>query len=271
MNKDNEINLLIEELISVNESIDGNIEIPKDYDEKRKLLRALMNIQSPVQLSEEFYLLQDKILSEETESKDIVSADEIKAISDDPSDLGSKLALWQGDITCLEVDGIVNAANSQILGCFIPLHNCIDNQIHSAAGFQLRMDCHEIMEKQGHEEEIGKAKITSAYNLPSKYVLHTVGPAIPYGSKPNDMEIKGLRDCYESCLELADENGLKSIAFCSISTGVFNFPKEEACKIAIKAVKDYLKSHKDTNIEKVIFNSFSDNATEIYMKYLGKI
>ena len=133
------------------------------------------------------------------------------------------------------------------------------------------MDCHKIMEKQGHEEEIGKAKITSAYNLPSKYVLHTVGPAIPYGSKPNDMEIKGLRDCYESCLELADENGLKSIAFCSISTGVFNFPKEEACKIAIKAVKDYLKSHKDTNIEKVIFNSFSDNATEIYMKYLGKI
>ena len=121
MNKDNEINLLIEELISVNESIDGNIEIPKDYDEKRKLLRALMNIQSPVQLSEEFYLLQDKILSEETESKDIVSADEIKAISDDPSDLGSKLALWQGDITCLEVDGIVNAANSQ---CWAALSHC---------------------------------------------------------------------------------------------------------------------------------------------------
>ena len=265
----NEIDFLIKELISINNNLDENMEIPKDYNEKRKLLRSLMNIQSPVPLSDRFYEIQDKILSEETESKDLVSAEEIESVSK-TDEINSKIAYWQGDITNLKADAIVNAANSQMLGCFIPLHNCIDNQIHSAAGFQLRMDCYELMKKQGHEEPVGNAKITSAYNLPSKYVIHTVGPAIPYGMEPKEEDIKGLENCYKSCLKLADEKELKSIGFCSISTGVFNFPKDLASKIAIKTVREYLKNNEDTSIEKVIFNTFSDDATEIYRRNLSQ-
>ena len=268
--KNIEIDFLINELILKNGRIDRNMEIPKDYDEKRRLLRALMNTQTPVQLSDEFYEIQDKILSEETENKSLIRDIDIKPISQDPNEIDSKIALWQGDITCLQVDAIVNAANSQMLGCFIPLHNCIDNQIHSAAGFQLRMDCHRIMQEQGHEEANGNAKITSAYNLPSKYVIHTVGPAIAYGQEPNNREIAELENCYKSCLELADSHNLKSIAFCSISTGVFNFPKEQACELAIETVRNYLKNNPETNLEKVIFNTFSDEATEIYMEKLEK-
>ena len=266
--KNTEINILINELISTNERIDNNMEIPDNYDEKRKLLRALMNTQTPAQLSEEFYEIQDKILSDETNNKDLVSWEDIETISQNPNEIDSKIALWQGDITYLKADAIVNAANSQMLGCFIPLHNCIDNQIHSAAGFQLRMDCYKIMQNQGHEEANGNAKITSAYNLPSKYVIHTVGPAIPYGREPDENEIRELESCYQSCLELADEHELKSIAFCSISTGVFNFPKDQASKLAIETVRNYLKNNPNTNIEKIIFNTFSDEATEIYRKNL---
>ena len=268
--KNIEIDFLINELILKNGRIDRNMEIPKDYDEKRRLLRALMNTQTPVQLSDEFYEIQDMILSEETENKTLIRDIDIKPISQNPNEIDSKIALWQGDITCLQVDAIVNAANSQMLGCFIPLHNCIDNQIHSAAGFQLRMDCHRIMQEQGHEEANGNAKITSAYNLPSKYVIHTVGPAIAYGQDPNNREIAELENCYKSCLELADSHNLKSIAFCSISTGVFNFPKEQACELAIETVRNYLKNNPETNLEKVIFNTFSDEATGIYMEKLEK-
>ncbi|MBR5503936.1 MAG: protein-ADP-ribose hydrolase [Methanobrevibacter sp.] len=262
------IDILINELISKNKRLNENIKIPEYYGEKRKLLRALMNTQSPVNLSEEFYKIQDKILSDETEKKKLTLAEDIKTLSQNPNEIESKIALWQGDITCLKVDAIVNAANSQMLGCFIPLHNCIDNQIHSAAGFQLRMDCYEIMQEQGHEEENGKAKITPAYNLPSKHVIHTVGPAIAYGLEPNEKEIAELESCYKSCLETANENELKSIAFCSISTGVFNFPKDQASKLAVNTVRNYLKDNPNTSIEKVIFNTFSDEATEIYRKNL---
>lgn len=265
--KNEEIDIIIKELISVNGSYEEDFEIPDKYEDKRRLLRALMNVQIPVRLSGKYYEIQDRILTEETESKNLVSAEDIGTMNK-ANGIDSKIAYWQGDITCLQVDAIVNAANSQMLGCFIPLHNCIDNQIHSAAGFQLRMDCYEIMKNQGHEEPNGNAKITSAYNLPSKYVIHTVGPAIPYGQEPNEKEIEELENCYRSCLELADEEGLKSIAFCSISTGVFNFPKDLASRLAIKTVRDYLKNKKDTSIEKVIFNTFSDNATEIYRKNL---
>jgi O-acetyl-ADP-ribose deacetylase (regulator of RNase III) len=266
--KNTEIDFLINELISTNERIDNNMEIPDNYDEKRKLLRALMNTQTPVQLSDEFYEIQDRILSDETNNKDLVSWEDIETISQNPNEIDSKIALWQGDITYLKADAIMNAANSQMLGCFIPLHNCIDNQIHSAAGFQLRMDCYKIMQNQGHEEANGNAKITSAYNLPSKYVIHTVGPAIPYGREPDEDEIRELESCYQSCLELADEHELKSIAFCSISTGVFNFPKDQASKLAIETVRNYLKNNPNTNLEKIIFNTFSDEATEIYRKNL---
>ncbi|MBE6511662.1 MAG: protein-ADP-ribose hydrolase [Methanobrevibacter olleyae] len=265
-----EIDFLIRELISANGKLDSNMKIPNDYNEKRKLLRALMNTQSPVRLSDRFYEIQDRLLSEETDNKNLIREEDIETISKDSKETDSKIALWQGDITCLQVDAIVNAANSQLLGCFIPLHNCIDNQIHSAAGFQLRMDCYKIMAKQGHEEANGKAKITSAYNLPSKYVIHTVGPAIPNGRKPNDKEIKELKNCYNSCLEIADNYNLKSIAFCSISTGVFNFPKDHASELAIKTVRDYLKHHPKTSLRKIIFNTFSDEATEIYKNNLEK-
>ena len=270
MNRNEEVDFLIKELISANDRIADEIEIPDDYNEKRKLLRSLMNIQSPTQLSDKYYEIQIKILCNETREKNLVSAEEIKAISNNTNEIESRIAVWQGDITYLKVDAIVNAANSQMLGCFIPLHNCIDNQIHSAAGFQLRMECDHIMKEQGHEEKIGTAKITNAYNLPSKYVIHTVGPAIPNGFKPSEKEKAELASCYKSCLELADKRKLKSIAFCSISTGVFNFPKEDASKIAIKTVKDYLKNNKDTNLEKIIFNTFSKDSTDIYMKNLNK-
>ena len=172
-----------------------------------------------------------------------------------------------GDITKLKVDAIVNAANSKLLGCFIPLHNCIDNIIHSSAGIQLRRECSKIMQKQGHDEEVGKAKITNAYNLPSKYVIHTVGPAIPYGANPSGQDCEKLASCYRSCLELASQNGLESIAFCSISTGVFNFPQRKAAKIAIKTVEDYLNEN-ETSLEKVIFDVFSDDSYLIYKNLL---
>ncbi len=266
MKQDEELDFLLKELISKNDHIHES-EIPETYEEKRRLLRALMNITSPVELSDEYYEIQNKILCNETREKDLISADEIKAI-DENDEILSKIAHYQGDILNLKVDAIVNAANSQMLGCFIPLHNCIDNQIHSQAGYQLRMECNKIMKEQGHAERVGTAKITKGYNLASKYVIHTVGPAIPNGRLPNENEEKQLASCYRSCLQLADMKGLKSIAFCSISTGVFNFPKEEASELAIKTVKEYLKEHKDTILEKVIFNTFSDYDSNIYRKNL---
>jgi len=171
--------------------------------------------------------------------------------------------LWQGDIVTLKVDAIVNAANSKLLGCFIPHHNCIDNIIHSAAGLQLRDECSRIMKSQGVDEEVGKAKITDAYNLPSKHVIHTVGPAIPQGSRPSDKNMEELASCYRSCLEIANRYNLESIAFCCISTGVFNFPQDLAAEIAIGTVEEYLKSN-ETTLKHVIFNVFTD---ESYMTY----
>lgn len=167
----------------------------------------------------------------------------------------------------MKVDGIVNAANSKLLGCFIPLHNCIDNMIHSAAGVQLRDECNSMMQLQGHDEEVGKAKITNAYNLPSKYVIHTVGPAIPYGSKPSKSDCEALKNCYRSCLEIASENNLESLAFCGISTGVFNFPRDLAAKIAIDTVKEYLDSN-ETSLKHVIFDVFSDDSYTTYKDLL---
>ena len=160
---------------------------------------------------------------------------ELQPVPSDP-----RIILWQGDITRLDADAIVNAANSQLLGCFRPGHNCIDNVIHSAAGLQLREECAEIMRRQGHEEPTGQAKITGGYNLPAKYVLHTVGPIIMERVTEEDCEL--LASCYRSCLKLAEENSLKSVAFCCISTGVFRFPKEEAARIAVSTVRESLKT-----------------------------
>ena len=218
-----------------------------------------MNTRPPLEISDEFIRIQDEFLSMETSQKNLISPSDI-------TETKGKIMLWQGDITCLKVDAIVNAANSKLLGCFIPQHNCIDNVIHSAAGIQLRDECNTIMKIQGHDEEVGKAKITDAYNLASNHVIHTVGPAISYGLKPSKKDCDDLKSCYESCLEIAHYNELQSVAFCGISTGVFNFPNDLAAEIAVTTVEEYLKSQ--TSLKHVIFDVFSDENYMIYKKLL---
>ena len=241
--------------------------IPSDLQGKRDLFRALRNVRMPAPVSEEFLRLQDEELQAQLQEKGVVDI-----INDPNTTLNSKLStlnfkIWQGDITRLRVDAIVNAANSQMLGCFHPLHKCIDNAIHSAAGVQLREECHQLMLQQGHPEETGTAKITKAYNLPSKYVIHTVGPIIPNGI-PTEHQKGQLASCYRSIMTCADENGLESVAFCCISTGEFRFPNELAAEIAIKTVKDYLLAHPNTSIKHVVFNVFKDMDKEIYQRLL---
>ena len=238
-------------------------ELQKDTKEMQRLMRALMNIRPPRPASQEFLELQDEELQEQLKDKGTVTPDSIPPCSKD-----SRLRIWQGDITRLAVDAITNAANSRMLGCFVPLHGCIDNAIHSAAGVQLRLECDRIMREQGRPEPTGRAKITKGYNLPARYVLHTVGPIIPDGN-PTDEQRQQLRDCYLSCLRLADANNLGSIAFCCISTGEFRFPNRPAAGIAVKAVTDYLDSHPDTSVHTVIFNVFKDEDKLIYRQILG--
>ncbi|MDO4545884.1 MAG: protein-ADP-ribose hydrolase, partial [Bacillota bacterium] len=204
----------------------------------------------------------------EIKVRGIVDAEKLPAVSDKPE--GKGIVLWQGDITTLKADAIVNAANSRMEGCFIPCHGCIDNIIHSYSGIQLRLKCHELMIQQGHEEPTGKAKITPAYNLPSDYVIHTVGPIV--SGALTELHCIQLADCYRSCLELANEQQLRSIAFCCISTGEFRFPQEKAAKIAIQTVKSFFAewdAAETCSIEKVIFNVFKDEDYEIYKKLSG--
>ena len=226
--------------------------------QKPKFFRALVNVRMPKAASKEFLSLQDEYLQSELQSKGITDIDDLKPIAPD-------LYLWQGDITTLKCDGIVNAANSQMLGCFCPNHGCIDNAIHTFAGVQLRQECAKIMQAQGTDEPTGKAKITGAYNLSCKYVLHTVGPIV-YG-KLTERHEKQLADCYRSCLELADKKGLQSLAFCCISTGEFHFPNERAAQIAIQTVTEY-KRQTQSNI-KIIFNVFKEVDYDIYARLLG--
>ena len=237
-----------------------NMAIPVPEQEQKNLLRALMNVRTPKPVGEEFLHIQNEYLIEEREASVIVDAGLLPVLEQD-----SRLVLWQGDMTSLKIDAIVNPANSAMLGCFIPLHSCADNMIHSKAGIELRLKCNEIMQKQGHEEQTGHAKITPGYNLPAKLVLHPVGPVI-YGSV-TEKERKQLASCYRSCLELAAENGVKSIAFCCISTGVFRFPNDEAAEIAVAAVKAFLQG--DNRIEKVVFNVYKDTDLAIYRNLLG--
>ena len=244
--------------------LDGNpqyseMRIPSDLQGKRDLVRALRNVRMPSPVSEDFLCLQDEELQVQLQEKGVVTVDDI--ITDD------RFVLWQGDITRLRVDAIVNAANSQMLGCFHPLHKCIDNAIHSAAGVQLREECHQLMLQQGHPEETGSAKITKAYNLPCKYVIHTVGPIIPNGI-PTEYQKEQLASCYRSIMACADENGLESVAFCCISTGEFRFPNELAAEIAVKTVSDYLSTHPNTSLKHIVFNVFKDVDREIYQRLL---
>lgn len=232
------------------------------YAKKRELVRSYMNRRMPHPIPPEILKLQDSLFWTETVERGVVEADTLSPIKYD-------IALWEGDITRLNADGIVNAAKKNLLGCFQPLHDCVDNVIHSCAGMQLRSDCARLIAAQGgQEEECGGALITRAYNLPSKYVLHTVGPMVGHSLTAEDRA--DLRSCYTSCLNLADEAGLKSIAFCCISTGVFNFPREEAAEIAAGAVVSW-KLRNPSGKLKVIFNTFRPEDTEIYRNMLKMI
>ncbi len=241
----------------------SRIAIPESVDEKRYLLRSLMNVRMPSKLPDEVLELQDEELREQREEKGVVT---LASIPESP--LYPRLRLWQGDITRLEVDAIVNAANSRMLGCFIPNHRCIDNAIHSAAGMQLREECASIMHSQGHKEPTGEAKITRGYNLPAEWVIHTVGPIV-YGVYPTEEDCRLLADCYRSCLKLSDEKGLKSMAFCCISTGEFHFPQKKAAEIAVDTVRDYLDRHPGASLEAIVFNVFKDRDYMLYKELLG--
>lgn len=236
--------------------------IPANKQGQEKLLRSLMNVRLPRPVSEEFLEIQDAYLLERNAERGITDVDELE-----PSASDARLFIWQGDITTLKCDAIVNACNSQMLGCFSPMHACIDNFIHTYAGIQLRLKMQEIMTKQGHEEETGKAKITSGYNLPAKYILHTVGPIIQWEVTKKDEEL--LASCYRECLKLAADTGAESIAFCCLSTGVFRFPQQRAAEIATATVKEYLE--KDDRIRKVIFNVFKDEDLRIYRNLISRI
>ena len=236
------------------------IAIPADEYNQKRLLRSLFNIRMPKAVTQEFLSIQDEYLQEENRSKGITDIADLEPVQTD-------IFLWQGDITTLKCDAIVNAANAQMLGCFSPCHGCIDNAIHTFAGVQLRRDCNEIMQRQGHHEPTGQAKITPAYNLPCKYVIHTVGPIVSGALTKEDCEL--LKSCYLSCLKLAEENGCKSIAFCCISTGVFGFPQKEAAQIAISTVKEYKKT--TGGDIKVIFNVFKDDDLMIYRDLLKTV
>lgn len=233
-----------------------DMKIPQKEQEQKQLLRALLNIRMPKETDPDFLQIQDEYLREETARKGITDYHSL-------SPLEKGIYLWQGDITALRCDGIVNAANSQMLGCFCPNHGCIDNAIHTFAGVQLRAACAEIMQRQGYEEPTGGAKITPAFNLPCNYVLHTVGPIITGSLTDKDCDL--LKSCYLSCLELAEKNKLESIAFCCISTGEFHFPNDKAAKIAVETVREY---QKHSQIE-VIFNVFKPGDYDIYKSLLG--
>lgn len=242
--------------------------IPSDYAGKRNLLRALMNIRIPYPVSEDIIQMQDELLKSELEEKDIVDAyclPTVSAVFNSSSiPFTEKLVLWKGDITTIASDAIVNAANSKLLGCFIPLHKCIDNVIHSASGMQLRLECNEIMAVQGFTEPTGSAKITKAYNLPSKYVIHTVGPII-YGNVSSE-NCELLASCYTSCLNKANNHSdIKTIAFCSISTGEFRFPKDMAARIAVETVCGWLQSNTNS-FDRIIFDVFSEEDYNEYAK-----
>lgn len=251
--------LLIKKLLSELPQY-SHMEIPEDAEKQKRLLRSLMNIRPPHPISNEFLKLQDQYLSEEVAEKGITDSALLPV-----SPFDNRLVLWRGDITALQIDAIVNAANSTLRGCFVPCHSCVDNMIHSVSGIQLRLACDKLMTEQEHDEPTGRAKITPAYNLPCRFVLHTVGPIV---SGPlTETHRRQLADCYRSCLELAADNGLKSIAFCCISTGEFHFPQKKAAEIAVKTVTDFLQT--DSSIERVVFNVFKQEDYDTYKKILG--
>ena len=236
----------------------AGIEALEDAGEQKRMLRSLFNVRMPGKISEDFLQVQDEYLRQATEEKGITDLGDLEPVEEG-------IYLWQGDITTLRCDAIVNAANSGMTGCYVPCHGCIDNCIHTYAGIQLRNACADLMKKQGHEEPTGRAKITPGFNLPCKYVLHTVGPIITGPLTREDEEL--LASCYRSCLALGEENGVESIAFCCISTGEFHFPNERAAQIAVQTVREYREEARSSI--KVIFNVWKDLDAEIYRQLLG--
>lgn len=267
MNNNEKLDYLINRLIDEDIRY-KDIEIPDNYKYKFNLLRSLMNVREPRKIDEYFLKIQDEFLKEISVEKGIVDVDDLETIdilfNRTKNKHKNKIILWKGDITTLKVDAIVNAANSQMLGCFVPCHRCIDNAIHTFSGIQLRNECEDIMKKQGSLEQTGNAKITKAYNLPCKYVIHTVGPIV--NDVLTDEKCLELKSCYESCLGLAKQSRIKSIAFCCISTGEFHFPNDKAAKIAVDTVCEFLDDNED--IEKVIFNVFKEEDYKIYESLL---
>lgn len=251
-----------------------DLEVEDDYESKRMALRSLMNIRMPKEMAEDVVKVQDDFLALEAEEKGIVAISDIRTVKEQYGSrhpYGDKLSVWQGDITRLAVDAIVNAANSQMLGCFVPCHSCIDNAIHSAAGIALRAECNHKMNQKRiqygsrYEEPTGLAMLTKGYNLPAKYVIHTVGPIVGY--RLTEQLRQDLRNCYESVLKCCLDNGIRSVAFCCISTGEFHFPNEEAAKIAVETVTSVLHDF-ESKFDRIIFNVFKDLDKQYYEELL---
>lgn len=259
MNQDERREYLIHYLLNEQKRLPRQ-NIPSSKTEQEHLLRALMNTRLPYPISDEFLKIQDDYLKERNKERGITDLDDLKPVNSHP-----EFYIWQGDITTLKCDAIVNACNSQMLGCFTPLHGCIDNFIHTYAGIELRLEMNDIMTRQGHNEPTGQAKITSGYNLPTKYILHTVGPIINFEVTQEKKDL--LASCYKECLKLASSKGVESIAFCCLSTGVYRFPQQLAAQIAIETVTEYLKH--DSTIKKIIFNVFKDEDLRIYQHLLS--
>ena len=242
-----------------------DLQTPADAEGKRRILRSLMNIRMPRELPDSVLEVQDEYLTERAEEKGVVRLSDIPVIRDG-------LSIWQGDITRLEVDSIVNAANSQMLGCFVPMHTCIDNCIHTFAGVQLRAECNRQMNQlrirygKDYEQPTAAPMLTDAYNLPAKKVIHIVGPIVQH-NLTQELE-KDLADCYRNTLDMCMENGLKNVAFCCISTGVFHFPNKRAAEIAVRTVTTWLSEH-DGQMERVIFNVFKDEDRKYYEELIS--
>ena len=252
-----------------------DLKVADREQEKKAAVRSLMNIRMPRGIADEFLEVQDAYLQEEAKEKGIVALEDIPTVKEQfgsSHPFADVLSVWQGDITALQVGAIVNAANSQMLGCFVPCHRCIDNAIHSAAGVQLRQECNHIMNQRrirfgkNYEEPTGTATLTSAYNLPCEYVIHTVGPIV-YGRLTDALRSQ-LADCYRNVLQCCVDHGIESVAFCCISTGEFHFPNQKAAEIAVRTTEEFLTEHEGCCIRRVIFNVFKDQDKEIYEEIL---
>ena len=241
--------------------------VPRDQVERRRWVRAALTVRPPGHLAPELVQGTDRLLQAELFNAPLTNAAELpRLVSKDA--ISARLSIWEGDITTLQVDAITNAANAELLGCYQPFHGCIDNAIHCAAGPRLREDCHQIVTHQGAPESTGRAKVTRGYNLPSRYVLHTVGPVVREGDATAE-HAGQLASCYTTCLSLAAELGLSSVALCAVSTGVFGYPMAKAAQVAVESVTAWLRHHPD-GPSHVVFNTYGEAATKAYSKALTK-